>query len=101
MKKIVRLTESDLTRIVRRVISEQVAQTILIDGQAWKFKRSDSLKHGNKAVDITMTHVPSQGKQSLGEKTWTVGCNRSINPPIKSNTTQQNLLNIAAQHVSC
>lgn len=100
MKKIVRLTESDLTRIVRRVISEQAAQTILIDGQAWKFKRSDSLKHGNKAVDITMTHVPSQGTQSLGEKTWTVGCNRSITPTIKLGNPQ-NLLNIAAQHVSC
>jgi hypothetical protein len=100
MKKVIRLTESDLARIVRRVINEQVAQTIMIDNQAWKFKRSDSLKHGNKAVDITMEHVPAEGVKSLGEKTWTVGCNRSITPPIKIGNPQ-NLLSIAAQHVSC
>jgi hypothetical protein len=57
MKKIVRLTESDLTRIVRRVISEQSqTQTYknTIDAYSW-----NPLDNGVDAVNFTL----SNGKQ--------------------------------------
>jgi hypothetical protein len=88
MKKIIRLTESDLTRIVRRVISEQSNQLINLDGTWWKYKDGDSLKYGGKKVDVTMVHVPPKGGQSLGEKVWTVGCDKSITPKVTGQTNK-------------
>lgn len=98
MKRIIRLTESDLTRIVRRVINEQ-GQTYLIDGQAWTFFGSDTMSYGGKKASIEMKHVPKQGEKALPNKTWLVACDTSITP--KPTTGAQSLINIAKSKLSC
>jgi hypothetical protein len=60
MKKIIRLTESDLTRLVRRVIEEQSAQIKLVDNVKTAPKQSTGQI---KSVD-TVKPAP---KQSMGQ----------------------------------
>ena len=100
MKKVIRLTESDLARIVRRVLNEQTEQLISLDDKWYKYKGGDSLKHGGKKVDVTMVHVPPKGGQSLGEKVWTVGCDKSITPKIATGQTNK-LMDYAAMSAQC
>ena len=47
MKRIIRLTESDLTRIVRRVINEStfVGQTYKYGGSTWSLKNDGEFKY--------------------------------------------------------
>ena len=46
MKKIIRLTESDLTRLVRKVIKEQTSQNNIVNNRAEAKKFADEIKSG-------------------------------------------------------
>ena len=61
MKKVIRLTESDLTRLVERIIKEQQDDTFmeLIPGQIYEFipvvpKEGDMLRYDPSTLDKTI-----------------------------------------------
>lgn len=98
MKKIVRLTESDLVRIVKRVINEQ-AKPVLIDGQAWIWVGTDTQSYQGKKAAVEMKHSPPKGATQLPNKTWIVGCDSSITP--KPMSGGQHLIGIAKNSLTC
>ena len=100
MSRIVRLTESDLTRIVRRVISEQ-GRTYFVDGQNWTWVGTDTQSYGGKKASIELKHVPTKGGTALPNKTWLVGCDTSFNPKPRSEADKKVLTSLALQSLSC
>jgi LysM repeat protein len=72
MKKVIRLTESDLTRIVRRVIEEQtnITNTELADGKrtgCYKVKLGDSALAIAKKFGITLDDIKSLNGGNLDD----------------------------------
>jgi hypothetical protein len=57
MKKIIRLTESDLTRLVRRVIKEQATQNNITDIKAKAKSFADEIKSGVSSFGYTEVEV--------------------------------------------
>jgi len=103
MKRIIRLTESDLARIVKRVIMEQDTTVYMIDGLSWTHIGTDTIgpeyNYNGKFADVQMKNVPKQGEKALSDKTWTVGCNGSVVPAPTSG--KDKLQKIALKSLSC
>jgi hypothetical protein len=87
MKKIVRLTENDLNRIVRRVLMESEESMTSDQGRMGEYIRNDFKKEKNKKLivrtKLTEAEYQSRLQQCIKEIGDSVGCQKDLSAKIK------------------